>query len=135
MSAGKHPFLNGYQPELKQSDELILELESCYLQLIVILRWAVELGHIYIFTEVTIMLQYSASPQSRHIEGLYRVFEYLSRHDISRVVFYMFQPNFDESVFALGIMDWKDLYREIKEELPPGMLDPLGKNAHTTFFC
>ena len=44
------------------------------------------------------------------------------------------KKNVDESVFASGTTGCKDLYGYIKEELPPGIPDPLGKNAHTTFF-
>ena len=29
---------------------------------------------------------------------------------MSRVVFDLFQPNVDDSVFALGTKDWKDFY-------------------------
>ena len=45
-----------------------------------------------------------------------------------------FKKNVDESVFASGTTDCKDLYGYIKKELPPGIPEPLGKNAHTTFF-
>ena len=61
-SAEKQPLPNGYRTELEQSDELSPELASRYLQLIGILRWAMELGHIEISTEVAVMPQYSASP-------------------------------------------------------------------------
>ena len=49
-SAVKQPLSNVYWPELEQSDEPILELESRYLQLIGILNWVVELRSIDIFT-------------------------------------------------------------------------------------
>ena len=56
-SSVKQPLPNGYQTELRQSDELIPELVSSYLQLIDILRWAVDLGRIKILTEVVVMPQ------------------------------------------------------------------------------
>ena len=43
--------------------------------------------------------------------------EYIRKHEISGVMFYPFQPKFDESVFALGTMDWKDFYVDIYEDL------------------
>jgi hypothetical protein len=61
-SAEKQPLPNGYCNELEQSDELSPELAPRYLQLIRILRWAMELGRIGISTEVAVMSQYSASP-------------------------------------------------------------------------
>jgi hypothetical protein len=102
--------------------------------LIGILRWAVELGRIDIYTEVAVMLQHSASPREGHLEGLYHVFEYLRQHLMSRIVFDPYQSKVDESAFASGTTDWKDFYGDITEELPPGMPEPLGKSAHTTCF-
>ena len=54
-SYGNQPLPNLYRPELEQSDELIPELASRYLQLIGILCWALEIGRIYIFAEVAVM--------------------------------------------------------------------------------
>ena len=62
------------------------------------------------------------------------MFEYTSKHDISRVVFDPFQTNVDESVFESGTMEWKELYGDIEEEFPPGMPEELGKSAQTTCF-
>ena len=80
------------------------------------------------------MSQYLVSPLLGHIEFLYHMFEYLRNHKISRIVFDTFQPNVDESTFVMGKTDWKDFYGGIEGEIPPGMPEPLGKIAHTTFF-
>jgi hypothetical protein len=133
-TSGKQPLPTGYRPELEQSAELDSEQASRYLSLIGMLRWAVELGRIDIFTEVAIMSQYSASPRLGHLEGLYHVFAYLRKHLMSRVVFDPHQTKVDESAFASGKTDWKDFYGDVEEELPPGMPEPLGKSAHTTCF-
>ena len=50
------------------------------------------------------------------------------------VVLDIIQPNIDESVFALGTMDWRDLYGDIEEKISPGMLEPLVKSAHKAYF-
>jgi hypothetical protein len=131
--AGKQPLPNGYRPELEATDELNEELSSRYLQLIGILRWAVELGRIDIYTEVAIMSQYSASPRLGHLEGLYHIFAYLAKKDKSRIVFDPTRPKIDESAFAQDA-DWKDFYGDVTEELPPRMPEPLGKSVHTTCF-
>ena len=62
------------------------------------------------------------------------MFEYLNKHEMYRLIFDIFQKNVDESVFVSGTTDCKDLYGHIKEELPPGIPEPLGKNSHTTSF-
>ena len=51
-----------------------------------------------------------------------------------RVVFDLFQPNIEDSVFASGTTELKDFYGEIDQELTLGMPKPLGKSATTTCF-
>ena len=62
------------------------------------------------------------------------MFEYLSKNEISRVVFDPFQPNVYESAFSSETTDWKYLYGYIKEELHLGMPDPLVNISYTTCF-
>ena len=58
----KDPFPKGYKPELDVTEELEPELASRYLQLIGICRWAVEIGRVDIFLEVSLLSQYQAGP-------------------------------------------------------------------------
>ncbi len=51
-STALNPFSSGYKPELDVTPELNDELGSRFLQLIGILRWAIELGRLDIFVEV-----------------------------------------------------------------------------------
>ena len=97
---------------MEKSDDLILELLSCYLQLIGILLWVMELGRINIFTEVVVMAQYSASPKLRHLEGLYHMFECLWNHEMYRVVFDPFQTNVGNIAFESSMMDWRSFLWE-----------------------
>ena len=53
---------------------------------------------------------------------------------MSRLVFDLFQPKVNEGVFLSGTIECKDFYGDTNEELPPGMLEQLGKNSHTTCF-
>ena len=66
----KAPFPAGYKPELDVTEDLEPELESRYLQLIGIFRWAVEIGQVDIFLEVSLLSQYQASPRLGHLEVL-----------------------------------------------------------------
>ena len=54
----KNPFPMGYKPELDITEELGPEMISRYLELIGICRWAVELGRIDIFLELSLLSQY-----------------------------------------------------------------------------
>jgi hypothetical protein len=76
----KNPFPMIYQPELDVSNELGPELSSHYLQIIGIARWAIELGHINIYHEVSLLSQYQANPRVVYLEALYHVFVYMKYH-------------------------------------------------------
>jgi hypothetical protein len=67
MSNVKNPFPTGYKPEIDVTDELDQTLASRYMQLIGILRWAVENGRIDIYLEVSLLSQYQADPRFGHL--------------------------------------------------------------------
>jgi hypothetical protein len=58
----KNPFPTGYKPELDVTDELDGDLVSHFMQLIGILRWAIEIARIDIYLEVSLLSQYQANP-------------------------------------------------------------------------
>jgi hypothetical protein len=80
-TTAKTPLPSGYRLELDISDELHGELASRYLQLIGILRWImVEIGRIDSYYEVAIMSQYMALPRLGHLEAVFHIFAYVSKH-------------------------------------------------------
>ena len=96
----KNPFPNEYKPELDVTDELPSHLVSCYLQLIGIARWAVEIGRIDIFLETSLLSQYQANPRVGHLEAAYHVFAYLKKHpDMGKIVYDPIKPPVNESSF------------------------------------
>ena len=130
----KNPLPTSYKPELDVSDELTAEMISRYLQLIGILRWAVELGRIDIFHEASIMSQYQANPRVGHLDALYNIFGYLKNHlDRGRLAFDPAEPDLDMRVFNTDA-DWRDFYGDVVEELPPKMPKPLGKPVNIYAF-
>jgi hypothetical protein len=58
----RNPFPTGYKPEIDVTEELDQTLASRYMQLIGILRWAVEIGRFDIFLEVLLLSQHQANP-------------------------------------------------------------------------
>ena len=83
-----------------------------------------EFGRIDIFLEVSLLSQYQASPRLGHLEVLYNVFAYLKKHpDMGRLAYDSKAPDVDESDFVQGA-DWKDLYGDVEEALPPRMPEP-----------
>ena len=69
------------------SEECNEEMATRYMQLIGVLRWAVELGRLDIYTKVALLSQQLALPRVGHLEVVYHVFAYLKSHLKSRIIF------------------------------------------------
>jgi len=130
----KNPFPTGYRPKLDVTSKLGPELATRFMQLIGILRWAVELGRIDIFQEVSVLSQYQANPRLGHLEAAYHIFAYLKKHlDWGRLVYDGKTPDINESHFN-SKADWTEFYGDIVEELPPNMPEPCGKPVTISAF-
>jgi hypothetical protein len=66
-----NPLPYDYCPELDLSDPLNPECSSFYQHLIGVMRWMVELGHIDIATEVSLLSSCLAYPCKGHLETVY----------------------------------------------------------------
>jgi hypothetical protein len=120
----KNPFPSNYRPEIDVTDELASTLATRFMQLIGILRWAIELGRIDIFYEVSALSQYQANPCMGHLEAAYHIFAYLKKHpNMGRLAYDPTMPKIDESVFNDNA-DWTSFYGNVEEELPPKMPEP-----------
>jgi hypothetical protein len=60
-STTRNPFPTGYKPELDLTSELNEELGSQFLQLVGILRWAIELGRLDIYVELSQLSQHAST--------------------------------------------------------------------------
>ena len=58
-----------------------------YQNLIGILRWAMELGRIDIYLEVSLLSAYNAQPRQGHLEQVFHIFTYLKAHNRSTIMF------------------------------------------------
>jgi hypothetical protein len=121
----KTPFPSStYRPETDTSDECDDETSSRYSQLIGVLRWSVELGRLDIYTETALLSQHLALPRIGHMEAVYHIFAYLSKHEKSSIIFDPTDPLPHTPTQAK--VDWSSFYSELSEELPPKMPEPLG---------
>jgi hypothetical protein len=126
-TTARNPFPSGYRPELDVTNELHDEMVSRFLQLIGILRWAVELGRLDIYLEVSQLSQHQALPRQGHLEAAYHIFAYLKKHENgARIVFDPKEPEIDIRAFNVNA-DWTDFYGHVAEEMPPHMPEPKGK--------
>ena len=131
LGKAKTPFPTNYKPELDVTNELNEAMLSRYRQLIGILRWAVELGRLDIYLEVSLLSQYLASPREGHLETAYHLFAYLKTHQDVKIVFDPSVPQCDEAAFPK--VDWTEQYGELEEELPPAM--PKARGNPVTISC
>ena len=68
--AGERPYPAPYRPEVDVTKVLGDDLHSRYLQLIGVLRWAIELGRIDIITEVSVLSQHQCNPREGQLNAL-----------------------------------------------------------------
>ena len=129
--SGERPFPANYRPELDVSPTLDDELSNRYLQMIGVLRWAIELGRIDILVEVSVLSQYQCSPREGHLAAIYRIFWYLKcklKDCVGRLVFDSVIPRVDEQIFHPQEKDvWREFYPDAEEPLPPNAPQPRGR--------
>ena len=132
----KVPMHATYYPELDTLDELEGEDITLYQEIIGILRWAIELGRVDIHLEVSLMSAYQASPRRGHLEELLHIVAFLKHQPKLTLYFDPERANIDESIFINNSSpdQFKDLYRDAKEELPERMPKPLGVSIRITAF-
>ena len=97
-----------------------------------ILRWAVELGRVDIITEVSILSAHNCAPRKGHLEAAYQMFEFLSDHGNSRVVFDSSYVEIDETVFTP--VNWEKIYGDIDEEIPINLPKARGNPVQVSMF-
>jgi len=128
------PMTSDYAPELDGSPELNADDTQYYQELIGILRWATEIGRVDIVVEVSIMSQFQAMPREGHLKEVLHMFAFLKRKPKLTLYFDPMEPNLDISMFETNSEDFKEHYRDAKEELPWRMPKPRGRPVSTTAF-
>ena len=124
-------FPSGYKPELDVSPLCDEGDHNYYQQQIGVLRWAVELGRIDICCEVSMLASYCAAPRTGHLDAVMHMYAFLNSHTRSKLVF---DPSYVNHR-PIEKPDWTDFYGDIKEMVPPGAPEPLGKPVQMTAFC
>jgi hypothetical protein len=116
LKKASDPLSGGYKPDLDESPELDPIGANLYQSQIGILRWCVELGHIVIITEVSMLYTYLCLPREGHLQAVFHVFAYMGLHHNARVVFYPTYPYVDMGTFIKT--DWKSMHGDVKEMIP-----------------
>jgi hypothetical protein len=126
------PFEATYRAEIDESPVLGPEMANYFQSQIGILRWCVELGRIDIITEVSMLSTFLCMPREGHLDAVYHLFAYLSLHHNARVVFDPTYPDVDMRAFIKT--DWKPMYGDVKEAIPPNAPVTRGKAIDLRLF-
>ena len=129
------PMAKSYKPELDNSEELDADDITLYQEMIGILRWAIEIGHVDILTEVSLLSSYQAMPRRGHLEQVMHIFAFLKKKPKLTIYFDPDDPKLDNNMFQGSTQEsFQDIYRDAKEELPRNMPTPRGRQVSTTAF-
>lgn len=130
------PMDNSYVPELDASEEVDSEKLTFYQEIIGILRWMIEIGRVDIHHEVSLLSSYQASPRQGHLEQAVHICMFLKKKPKLTLYFDPTLPKLDQSMFdgCQPSENFKDHYRDAKEELPQRMPVPRGRSVKITSF-
>ena len=118
---------NDYRPELDSSPELDESDGAYYQSLIGIIRWMVDLVRIDICCEVSMMSSHLVLPREGHLAPVFCIFAYFQKHHISALAFDPSYP--DVNTYTFSKHHWTNFYGDIKESIPPDMIEPLIKEV------
>jgi hypothetical protein len=126
------PMSPGYHPELDYTPFLNDAAATYYMELIGILRWAVELGRIDIMVNVSMLSSYTMQPRWGHLYQVFHIFGYLKHNKRSSIIFDEQQVPWNEADFPKH--DWTDFYKDVKEPIPPKAPPPRGNAVQINCF-
>ena len=127
----KTPISSGYRPELDTTPELNAEGLQKYQEMIGMLRWAVELGHVDVLLETAMMSTHLALPRIGHLEQVYHIFGYLK--GASKQCIFLDPQHLDVDERSFTKYDWTDFYRDADERVPSDM--PLPRDRAVSTHC
>lgn len=101
---------------------------SYYQSLIGILHWIVELGHVDICLEVSMMSGHLALQRGGHLQCLYHMLAYLKKYHNAGMVYDLLEPHIYSSVFAKQNWIYSTMSEEErKDEILTGLPEPKRK--------
>jgi hypothetical protein len=120
-----------YRLELDLSPLLNDEAINYYQSKVSILCWAVELGHIDIYVDTTMLSQHFVHPRQGHLDAICHIYSYLKKHERCAMIFdeAKVTSNADSPTF-----DWADFYGDISEAIPSNAPKPRGNLVQMTAF-
>ncbi len=93
----------------------------------------VELCHIDIATEVSLLSSHLAYPPEGHLETALHMMSYLQYKHITQLIFDRTYPKIDMESFPQ--FNWTKFYGDVEEAIPVDMPEPLGKDIDICMMC
>lgn len=92
----------------------------------------IELGRVDIITEVSELASYLILLREGHLEAVFQIFNHLEKKHNARIVFDPSYPDINHSSFKE--CDWKSIYGDVTESIPPNAPPPCGKDVDIRLF-
>ena len=127
----KTPMAEDYHPEMDESDFLDAEGHAKYRSIIGSLNWIVTLGRFDIHYATSTLARFSMQPREGHLKAAKKVLGYLKKLDKGRIIF---DTSIPEKIGTSEQHDWTAMYPDAEEEMPPDVLEPLGKEVQVTAY-
>ena len=129
------PMSSDYTPEIDATPELDQAGITMYQELIGELRWAIEIGRVDILYKVSVLSAYQASPREGHLDQILHIFAFLKKNPKLTLYFDPGMPRIDPNIFnGSSAEEFREQYRDAREELPNGMPRPRGRFVIITAF-
>ena len=127
----KTPMAEDYHPEMDESDFLDAEGHARYRSIIGSLNWIVTLGRFDIHYATSTLARFSMQPREGHLKAAKKVLGYLKKLDKGRIIF---DTSIPEKIGTSEQHDWTAMYPDAEEEMPPDVLEPLGREVQVTAY-
>ena len=105
------PLSGNYAPWLEDSAELMADGVQQYQEPMGQIRWAVEIGLLYILLETLLLSSYLAMPRVVHLDKAFHIFGYLKAHTKRKMGFNPAHPAINENRFHK--CDWEEFIRTL----------------------
>ena len=102
-----------------------------YQELIIQLRWTIEIGRLYIFLETSLLLSYLMMPQVGHLKQAFHIFGYFMAHP-------KMKSGSEPADYAINKnrfqqCDWMEFYRNAQKSIPGNM--PVSRDNFMSTHC
>ena len=92
----------------------------------------VELGHVDIITELSLLLSHMALPREGHLDTVFHVYSYLKTNHNSQMAFDPTYPKID--MLSFKEHEWTNFYGEVEDTVPPNVPKAQGKEVNICLY-